>query len=123
MSTENNLDDGAGLECLGSLGSVGSEGGIRGHEVIGRDGGRERNAFRRQYSFLIPNMRFHTLGNLLRLVELGSLLLELLVTGLGQAQDGGALDDGLLDGSKDLVGNGGSILVLGDGIGVGEGVV
>lgn len=65
----------------------------------------------------------YTLDNLLALVDLGGGLLHELVTLLANLYDLCAFDAKGLDGLEDLLGNGASILVLGEDVWVVESVV
>ena len=107
LSTKLDLDRLAGLDLNNSLLLVGGQGSVGGDESGGRDGGGVGEA----------------LGDLLAAVDLGKLLLDELVTLLADVNDLLAGGNELGDLSKDLLRDLSSGLVLGEGIGVVEGVV
>lgn len=107
LSAELDLDGLTGLDLDGSLLLVGAQGSIGSDKSGGRDGGGVRE----------------TLGDLLATVDLGELLLDELVTLRADVDNLLAGNDELGDLSKDLLRDLSGGLVLGEGIGVVEGVV
>lgn len=107
LSTELDLDGLTGLDLDSSLLLVGAQGSVGSDESSGRDGSGVGEA----------------LGDLLAAVDLGKLLLDELVALGADVDDLLAGDDELGDLSKDLLRDLSSGLVLGEGIGVVEGVV
>lgn len=124
LGTKLDLDDVAGLEGDGSLGLVRLEWGVWGDEGIWGDGRWVGNTC--QVSVIyhrISQSGRHTLCDLLSSVNLGNLLLEELVSLLADVYDLLTSNAELGDGIEDLVGDNTSILILGKGVWVGEGVV
>lgn len=107
LSTELDLDGLTGLDLDSSLLLVGGQGSVGGDETGGRDGSGVGEA----------------LGDLLAAVDLGKLLLDELVALLADVDDLLAGGNELGDLSKDLLRDLSGGLVLGEGIGVVEGVV
>ena len=132
------------------LGDIAGDGGVGGEDLIGRHRSGERNSCSAScqnpdHLFVHPirpqsrgrevpkprietNQKAHmmelrTLGDLLSLVDFGSLSLQQLVSLLAQAQDGDTGNSSLGDLSKDPQGDVGGIVVLGAGTGVSDGVV
>jgi len=107
LGTELDLDGLAGFELNSGLLLVSGQRGVRSDEARGRDSGGVREA----------------LGDLLATVDLGKLLLDELVALLADGDDLLASNAELGDLSKDLLGDLSSSLVLGESIGVVEGVI